>query len=298
MVRPGERQASTAVQRQLAWDRYSAWCMGLRRPTLDPQAVRDYIASMLQRQCVPTYCKTEASHITMALRRLQELPDDHPFPVLQQLQRQLDSLLPFHTNKQATPAQVPQVLALFQADPQRLGLLVAALHFAHARAEMWLRLARSRLRFLVTEHASHGTEFWLTVAYGLTKTVSRGIVKTALVPVPRWLWTLLRVRARHCPPQLALFHDVSQHQLEAFIRPLGLSLHSFRRGAIQRSLDAGVLEEELCRLTTHANVTSLLDYADRVPSTAFGPMRRALAAQLGSNRLPNGEERPSTVFLE
>jgi hypothetical protein len=212
----------------------------------------------------PTYLLNLLSHLSTGLRLIHPLsPADGQ--ALKDTRDSLSRLLPFHIPRQAVPATPADVQALEQAEPSGRGLLIRLLWQSAARFSDWEKVTGLDVQWL-----GRG---WVRARYRRTKTSVRGIVRLIQFRLPPQAHSALLSRLSTAKAS-RLFHYSYATTLSWLkrLRP-HLSLHSFRRGAVQRMLDADVPPREVARLTGHKSLTTLFGYAHRLPPSA----KRAMA---------------------
>jgi integrase len=266
--RIGSRAPATVKHRVAVWRMFAEWLRPPRvatglvaAPPTDGRVVagwvRGFLASRLQTWAVPTALNALGA-ISIALGRLE-------WPVhkdtLADTRAQLARLLPFHQTRQAPPATPSQVarLRLHLPPPD-----ADAVTLLWAMAARFSDLERAALRDV--QLTSRG---WV-VRLRLTKTTQAGVRGAFGIHLPEPQHSGLRQRKAAAPPDQPLLATTAA-ALRRNVRQLcpGLTLHSFRRGAVQALLDAAVPTEEVRRLTGHTTEATLLGYADRLPPSAW-----------------------------
>lgn len=270
--RVATREKATIAGRVRTWSRFQQWLRASPRFTApSPAAVRQYVVGLLRRGRQPSYVLGQLSNLTVGLRLLT--PGDLTGQTdLADARDALKRLLPFHRVRQARPATAQEVSRLERRDPHHLGLLVRLLWHAAARFSDWVGRLPARSVQLLPRR-------WVLVTYVRTKTSHRGIQRMATFRLPAATWQALHRRLRRLLPHQAVFttpYPLFRRWLLA--HSPGLSSHSFRRGAIQRMLDAGVRPREITRLTGHQRLSTMFGYAARLPPTARREMARAASA--------------------
>lgn len=221
------------------------------------------------------YLQNELSNIVVSLRIVLSLHDRYDFPSLRDAAEQLARLTPYTRTRQARPATPAHVWTLEREEPAGRGLLARILFHSAARYSDWVARLPARC-------VSLPTLGWVRVRYLLTKSAQKGAVRTCVFRLPITSWMSLRSRLATLTPGRALF-DYHPDRYRAWLRRfrMGLSLRSFRRGAVQLMLDHGVSLREIRRLTGHKSDQTLLIYADREPISAWRAMRSVYPALLG-----------------
>lgn len=264
------REASTLAARLGVWQRFLRWTQ-LRRIPVGAAAIRSYLAAGIRAGRAPSYMLTTLSHLNTGLARLAPVSPSSLLR-LTDARSSIRRLLPFQELHQAVPADTRHVRLLERADPRGLGLLIRCLWHSAGRFSDWSgRLPASS----VVPQAKD----WFTITYRRTKTSHRGVSRTVMLRLPPSAAHWLRQRLRALPPHAALFR-FPYGRVYTFVRHNcpGLTLHSFRRGAVQRMLDAGVPAREVARLTGHTSLATLYGYAHRLPRTARRAMQVAFVA--------------------
>lgn len=277
MGRPRTRAESTVAHRVATWRAFMAW---LRPHSLDvgltaaaptdaaevARWVRGFLASRMadRRWAAPT-----ALNALGAIRiSVSRLGWPHEEAAWSDARDQLQRLLPFHTRNQASPATAASVARLRALLPKEEADAVTLMW---AMAARWSDLARAELRD-VEEVPGGG---WV-VKLRLTKTTQAGIRGAFAAPIPEPQASALRRRKATASPHEPLIQSTYAETLRRVkeVYP-ALTLHSFRRGAVQALLDAGVPVDELRRMTGHVTEASLYGYADRLPPSAWAAAEMA-----------------------
>jgi hypothetical protein len=218
----------------------------------------------------PSYLLTILGHLSAGLRQLGSFDSQ----LISDTRASLSRLLPYVQLRQARPAVASEVRRLEAAEPSGRGLLVRCLWQTAARFSDWSGR-------LPAESVVPGRGDWFVVNYRRTKSSTRGAARMALFRLPPPAARRLRRLIARTPPCQALFR-VSYARMRAWValRAPGLSMHSFRRGAVQAMLDAEVPAKEVARLTGHRSMATMYGYAHRLPQSARRAMSRAYAALL------------------
>lgn len=213
------------------------WILSLN---VQPRTAKNYLSAL-------TTVATRISGLTAAElnARFPELPDT---------QAVLSRAQPFTPVKRAKLANTTDVMTLLEQEPQGRGLLAALMWFAAARfSDLHLLCAR---HFLLDPRRRR-----VRVHLFRTKTDQSGLGRFILVQLPTQVFTLLDVSLRGKAPD-DRWMNITYPRMYPFLKEQGLTAHSFRRGAINAALDAGVTPEQLMLLTGHKTREALLRYAE------------------------------------
>lgn len=230
--------------------------------------VREFLASRLSRGewAVPTALNALGA-LAVAIGRVE-------WPVhsttLTDTRAQLSRLLPHHLPRQAASATREQVAALrLQLDPPEAD----AVTLLWSMAARFSDLDRATLRDVRPVPAG-----WV-VRLRLTKTSPAGVRGAFAIRLPEPQASALALRKAAAPPDQPLLQTTAA-RLRRGVSSVcpGLTLHSFRRGAVQALLDAGIPTTEVRRLTGHTSDATLLGYADRLPPSAWEAADTAASA--------------------
>jgi hypothetical protein len=272
-----ETRAPATIRGRLAsWDRFLRWAEARALHDVSPRAIRSFLAEGIARRgWKPSYALGVLSNLSTGFRLLRGGSTCAEQQDLDDARDALKRLLPLHPVRQARPASCRQVALLEAADPSENGLLCRLLWHAAARFSDWVGRLPARSVQLLPRR-------WVQVAYVRTKTSQRGVLRTVTFRLPGPTWRVLERRVERLPSRQAVFQtDYGQFRRWLVSRCPGLTAHSFRRGAIQKMLDAGVSPREICRLTGHKSLETMFGYADRLPPSARREMSKAAVALLG-----------------
>lgn len=172
----------------------------------------------------------------------------------------------------APPAHHDDLRRLWGSAPPDVALLAAVL---------WAGAFRhSDLRHVRRADVTAGTDGSFDVLIRLCKTTTRtGQPRVVSIVLPPPAARALE-EALRSPLPWALF--VPYPRFCHFVSSIcpGLTAHSFRRGAVQAAMAAGVEDRAVMRLSGHASRDSLAAYAARIPATWRAQMMRASAATM------------------
>lgn len=176
--------------------------------------------------------------------------------------------------RQAVPMTAAHAKALWALDPTNIGLMALTCFAAGLRFSDATRIAGTD----VTAHPSH-IELRLRVTKTTTYQRRPQYVAVALPQAAR-----LALIRRSASVQEAPMWTVTYPQFVRFLRRIDPSLtaHSPRRGFVHASLDAGIDDASIMRVTRHATMESFAAYAGRAPSTWVHQQLRATAAVTAS----------------
>ncbi len=228
--------------------------------------IREFLAATIPAHA-PSYLLTQLTHLSVGIQRLSPLSAAE-MSTLRDTRASLARLLPLHPVRQAVPATPADVVQAELQDPALRGILVRLLWHSAARFSDWTRVLQRDVELL--------PRCWIRVRYRKTKTSARGIVRLAQFRLPPHTWSRLQSLLASIPPSSPPFPLRYTSMLRWLRRACPtLTLHSFRRGAVQRMLDAGVPPSEIARLTGHRSLQTLYGYADRLPRHFLAAMALA-----------------------
>jgi hypothetical protein len=235
------------------------------------RSLRSWIATLIARGLKPGYLQNEASRVAAVLRaRYGTSADDER--ALAATHAQLARVKYLFVTRQAAPATARHVRRIAYLRPGHRATLFIQL--------LWAAAARpSDLARVLARDVSFPRPCGVQMRYRLTKSQQTGSVRKVVFFLPPPVWWQLVCLKQQCPPSAPIL-PFSASNINNFLRSLALPLtsYSFRRGAVQRMLDADVPPREICRLTGHKNERTLLIYADRVPPRSWRAMQLAASA--------------------
>jgi hypothetical protein len=256
-----------------SWKRLVAWCV---EKAVGPAEVlscarwpRLYVAQKLKKGLTPSYLKGEIDHWIAGAQRL--LPPTYTvgpafYQGLKDAKDSLQRLFHLFPRKQAKPA-TRQCVDLLRHDGVRFGdnrgVRTSLMWHAMARHADLMRLWATDL-VLLNKRAG----LW-RIRWRVQKQQQKGAVQMVEIRVPTHLTRSilgLQQRARQAGRKRIFLPSPCQSTFGRWIKKVcpGLSLHSFRRGAIQLALDKGVPPRAVMAVSLHKCLESLLTYADRI----------------------------------